>query len=328
MAEASVAEPSAPEVGQGESAVASSEVQPETWIPAGSVSTTLLQEASTTLPYPAASVLHRFRRAQDPDEQYDALIAAGETLAVTVSVTLAALLRARDGAQNGAATPDTGPDRDLGSLCRELSSRPMTFGAWITWLRRLASHTADHAELSSLLNEVLHDKAGQPGLVTSLDWIRKERNRAAHGDVPRSAPEYALRAEQNSRYLEAAVRSSAFLRGFPWLYTKKLFYRPRSGVFEISARIVMGSHPDFDTNKYRFTSPVANESFYLLDAGRPVQLTPLVAYGFCLACNSEELCYTARVSKHDGSATLHSFERGHEIQDRELGSEIRALIPS
>jgi hypothetical protein len=283
-----------------------------------------LQEAYTSLPFPAASALRQVHQAQNAKERYEAVIESAEILAITTTVTVAALLRARC---SGGALPLREPhatDQDLVQLrSAVIGRRPMTFGSWTTWLGRLAAHTSDHPDLAALLNHALLDEQNRFGLVTCLAALRQERNRAAHGNVPRSLPEYAQRTQEAGYYLEAAIHAAEFLRNFPWLLTQSVTYQPRTGHFEVSAQVAMSCHPDFDVNRYRFQEPVGTDMYYLLDAGKPVPLAPLVASRYCPRCMAVEMCFVTHAAPNAGPATLRSFTRGHDITDGPLADDIR-----
>jgi hypothetical protein len=152
---------------------------------------------------------------------------------------------------------------------------------------------------------------------TSLD--------VTHRNVPRSLPEYAQRAQACGAFLEDALRSAVFLRSFPWLLTEAVVYQPRTNQFEVTAQVAMGSHPDFDINRYRFADPVGTDMFYLLDTTTPIPLTPLIANRYCPVCMSMETCFVTHVEPAPGPATLRSFTRGHDLSDLPLADEVREL---
>ena len=274
------------------------------------------------LPFPVASALREVQRAQSSREQYDAMLRSAEALAIAVCVTAAALLRARRDPL-GESELHLARTRSLSSLRSSFFGRPATFGTWTNWLSALAARTAGYPVVSPEFDGALPDSDGAPGLVTCLNTLRDERNRAAHGDAPHSDPEAALRVSRIGSFLQAAVQKSTFLESCPWLLTNSCNYRPRSDDFEVSAYLAMGDHPEFDVGRYTFKVPLGTDMFYTVDHDEPIAISPLLARRFCISCQSLEVCYVAHVGKEHGPATLHSFNRGHEIADLDLGVEIR-----
>ncbi|MBS2962062.1 hypothetical protein KGA66_03310 [Actinocrinis puniceicyclus] len=165
-------------------------------------------------------------------------------------------------------------------------------------------------------------------MLQSLNALRDERNRSAHGDIPQSLPECALRAAEAGHQLEAAVTEAAFLTDFPWLLIRSTNYRPGRRTFEVTASLTMGGHPDFDLRRFVLTQPVGTDLFYLLDHGAPILLSPFVTSRFCPTCRNLEVCYPVHADSGTGPATMRSFERGHDIEDLQLGDEIRNLTDS
>lgn len=280
-----------------------------------------LATARRALPHPVARTVHEMQRAHTHKDRYEALLEAGETLAATVAVTAAGLLQAHGiGARN------------LSALRSALASGGgVTFGTWTDWLRNLCPLVRDRTDVVPGLAEALRDQSDtaarpdDPGLVQSLDRLRGERNRTAHGDKPRTQEEAALRVTELQPALERALWHAQFLGGLPWLLTVSCAYQRRTGTFEVVAHHLMGDHPDFDRLTFPCQEPVADDTVYVLSPAGPVALSPFAASRYCAECGQREVCYAARAGHRTLPAAYKSFGRGHSIPCPELDEEIAAL---
>ncbi|QHY97434.1 hypothetical protein SSPS47_20210 [Streptomyces sp. S4.7] len=285
----------------------------------------VLTRARGTLPHPVARAVRTLQLAPTAKEQYDALLDAAETLAITISVTAAALLRA--------AYEDDAADEDrrryagarLAELRKGFVERGAMFGTWTTWLGRLGPLPANSPGPLPGFLPALAGSPGSPGIVDDLNSLRGERNRAAHGDKPKSEPESALRVRECRIAFDRALGRARFLVATPWLLTVSCTYQHRSHDFHVIARDATGDHPDFERRIFTWERPVENDMFYVHGPAGPVPLSPFVANSFCEQCRQTEVCYTYRTAKNEGPATLKSFGRGHEIKVPVLGADIRSL---
>ncbi|TMU92721.1 hypothetical protein [Streptomyces sp. DASNCL29] len=286
----------------------------------------LLANARIALPHPVARAVRALQQAHTPKEKYEALLDAAETLAITVSVTAAALLQGRIESRSGNEGHEQGlGQNNLSALRKAYLGRGVMFGTWTTWLDRLRPLAADHPDLVFGLHHALQDMPDDLGIAGHLNVLREERNRAAHGNKPKSQPESALRVAECTYHLERALVRAQFLKSIPWLFTVSCVYQPRLRTFDVVAEDAMGDHPDFERRTFTWDRPVGNELFYLLGPEGPVSLSPFVANLFCSQCRQMEVCYAYKVGKGDGSAIFKSFGRGHEISAPEIGDEIRSL---
>ncbi|MFE9004754.1 hypothetical protein ACFYOY_21910 [Streptomyces sp. NPDC007875] len=286
----------------------------------------LLADARNALPHPVARAVRALQQAYTPKEKYEALLDAAETLAITVSVTAAALLQGQVESRSGSQEYGQGLGQyNLSALRKAYLAKGVMFGTWTTWLDKLRPLAADHPDLVVGLHQALQDTPDDPGIVGHLNALREERNRAAHGNKPKSQPESALRVAECTHHLERALTKAQFLKDIPWLFTVSCVYQPRSRTFDVVAEDAMGDHPDFERRTFTWARPVGNELFYLLGPEGPVSLSPFVANLFCSQCRQMEVCYAYKVSKGSGAAIFKSFGRGHEIAAAEMGDEIRSL---
>lgn len=278
---------------------------------------------SGKLPHPAARAMRRLRQAHTPEAQYDDLLDAAETLAIVVSSTVAALLQHWKPQPADLALRTTA----LSALkSRYFSPAGVMFGSWTSWLRNQVSSLASgHEDVLPGLSAALDNRSGSVGLIESLDALREERNRAAHGERPKSRPEAALRVEENLPHLEAALAKAAFMGNLPWILIESCTLRRRAEVFEVTARGVMGDHPDYETLSYEWGRPVVNDSVYVMSPQGPAEMSPLVANMFCQRCREVELAYLQRVNKSAGTAELKSFNRGHVLTSHEFAEEFMEL---
>ncbi|MFF2217557.1 hypothetical protein [Streptomyces antibioticus] len=275
------------------------------------------------MPHPVARAVRTLEQANTSKEQYEAMLDAAETLAISVSVTAAAALRGRIG---GNEESDESIRHNLSTLRSALlAGGGVTFGTWTNWLEAIRRFTASHPDAVPELSEGLRGDPHATDLVDHLNALRTERNRAAHGDRPQSEGESTLRVTKIRPHLEHALIKAKFLTHFPWLLTISCSYQPRSHTFDIVAYDVMGDHPDFERREFTWPHPVANDVFYVLGPEGPVTLSPFVASLFCPQCQQMEVCYAARATRKAGPATLKSFARGHTVHSTDLGDEIRLL---
>ncbi|MGP3927255.1 hypothetical protein [Streptomyces sp. 8N616] len=254
------------------------------------------------------------------------MLDAAESLAITISVTAAALLHGQSQRHAGGhGLPEGVVQRNLSALRSAYLGKGATFGTWTTWLNALRSLTETHPDLVPGLRDALQDKPDEPGIVVYLNALRQERNRAAHGNKPRSQSESALRVAQGAYQLEPALAKAQFLKDVPWLLTVSCAYQPRSHTFDVVAHRAMSDHPDFERQMFTWADPVANDTFYVLSPKGPVALSPFVASRFCPQCQQMEVCYVYRADRNEGPAELKSFGRGHDISAADLGDDVRSL---
>ncbi|WP_158674704.1 hypothetical protein [Streptomyces hoynatensis] len=254
------------------------------------------------------------------------MLDAAETLAITVSVTTAALLRfERTKLPQPPGAPFTVADDLLSQLRSSYLNKGAMFGTWTSFLEAVARKGAGLTHAPSALREFLRGAHGSHTAIGSLHNLRNERNRASHGDRPRSEEEAALRVSEHLPFLRSALEIFQPLQQLPWLYIASTAYSPKFGTFDVTALHVMGDHPDFERRRFTWSQPVGNGLFYVLTPEGALPLSPFVSRPFCQQCMQLEICYTYRVAKQNDSAQSKSFDRGHEILVDDLGAEIRDL---
>jgi hypothetical protein len=274
------------------------------------------------LPHPIARAVRVLQQAHDPRDQYEAILVAAETLAITLSVTAAAIL---NGWQHGAPEHDRVGRQELSALRSAYLGKGVMFGTWTSWLKSLAPLLTAYPDLIPGLRGALVDRPDTVGIVGHLNALRDERNKAAHGNRPHSRQEFSLRVAELTPHLETALSQARFLEEIPWLLTVSSSFQPRSHSFQVVAHRAMGDHPDFETRTFTWATPVADEVFYVLGPTGPLSLSPFVASRFCGHCSQLEVCYAYKTDKQHGPATFKSFDSGHDIPADELGDDLRSL---
>ncbi|WP_148081869.1 hypothetical protein [Streptomyces botrytidirepellens] len=269
-------------------------------------------DARNTFPHPIARALRSLHQAPTDKDRYEALLDAAEILAITLSVTVAALLQ------------EAG-QRNLSLLRRAYFGKGAMFGTWTTWLKELQPLAAAQPDLVAGLHLALGDGPDDPGIVTHLNALREERNRAAHGNKPKSQPESALRVAEGTHHLERALAKAEFLKATPWLFTVSCVYHPRSRDFEVVAQDATGDHPDFERRTFTWEHPVGIDMFYVHGPEGPVPLSPFVADLFCPQCRQMEVSYAYKASKGNRVATFKSFGRGHDIAAPHMVDDLLSL---
>lgn len=286
----------------------------------------LLTDARNTFPHPIARALRALQQAPTDKDRYEALLDAAEILAITISVTVAALLQGRLESRSGGQEqlPEAG-QRNLSLLRRAYFGKGAMFGTWTTWLKELQALAAAQPDLVAGLHLALGDGPGDPGIVTHLNALREERNRAAHGNKPKSQPESALRVAEGTHHLERALAKAQFLKATPWLFTVSCVFHPRSRNFEVVASDATGDHPDFERRTFTWAHPVGIDMFYVHGPEGPVPLSPFVADLFCPQCRQMEVSYAYKASKGNRVATFKSFGRGHDIAAPHMVDDLLSL---
>ncbi len=290
------------------------------------LSSNVMADARSGMPYPVARALRTLQQANTGKERYEAILDAAETLAISASVTAAAFLLARS--ESDAHQGDDQTRSSLSALRSALLSKGATFGTWTHWLEAVRPMTASAPEAVPGLRAALERDPDTPGLLERLDDLRKERNRAAHGDKPQSEGEATSRVKEIHPHLEGALKSAAPLLRAPWLLTVSAAYQPRKRSFDVIAKHAMGDHPDFERRRFNWRNPVATDVFYVLTDNGPITLSPFIASLFCPHCQQMEVCYAARAGKNTGPGQFKSFTRGHILQSEALGNDLRALPDS
>lgn len=288
------------------------------------LSAELLTHARNTLPHPIARAVRSLQQAHAPKEQYEALLDAAETLAITMCVSTAALLYEQD--ETPPIHGQVPGQRNLTSLRNTYFGSGAMFGTWTNWLKDLEPLASSHSYLTLGLSDALESKPGAPGILEHLRVLKKHRNRAAHGNKPKSQPESAVRVSECAPHFESLLTSAQYLTKYPWMFVISCAYQRRSRSFDVLAGHAMGDHPDFERRTFTFDHPVGNEVFYIIGPeGYPIPLTPFVANLFCQQCQQMEICYAYKVIKRENVAIYKSFGRGHEIRSLDLYEELHLL---
>ncbi|MCH6168671.1 hypothetical protein [Pseudonocardia alaniniphila] len=258
--------------------------------------------------YPIARAARALQRAQEPKEQYEALLEAADALSVTLGATAAAWLRAGGGDDAGLAQLRTAYERGV------------TQGTWNSITRRASAVSGAGAAFPGMPAGAAAKK-----LQVHLAELVKERNLWAHGSAPRTGAEAAQRLERLLPVLEGALERAAFLVDVPWVLTQSSSYNVRTRQFEVIASDAMADHPEFERRRLTSAVPLADDRFYVLVRDQePLDLTPFIVYRPCEICRHAEVFYADRLP--DGSSTvLKSFASGHKIIDSTLDEDIRML---
>jgi hypothetical protein len=283
-----------------------------------------LAAARKSLQHPIARAARALQQAHTPRDRYEAILDTAETLAITISVTAAALLRDQVTRPGGLVDRDPAI-RALSALRTAYTGQGAMFGTWTSWLSNLRPVLDTCPTLIPGLSEALESRPHSPSVIDELNALRDERNRAAHRNRPHTMQESTLRVAELMPHIEGALRQAHFLENTPWLLTMSSSFQPRSRLFDVVTRRVMGDHPDFEMQNFEWSEPVADDMFYLLGPSGPVMMSPFVASRFCTHCHQVEVCYAYRTGRRDGPATFKSFDSGHDIGVDELGDDLRDL---
>jgi hypothetical protein len=273
-----------------------------------------LTAARRSLHYPIARAARAIQLAPDRPAQYEAVLDAAEALTVTLGISATAWLCA-----TGKSVPSI---TDMyGAFLRGGVSQ----GRWLAVLNDARPIVARDDGVDGLA-KALQRRKGGAGLPADLEVLLQERNRWAHGARPRTAVEAGLRVLEIGPALEDALESALPFASAPWLLTQSSSFQ-RKGTFSVSALRVMGDHPEFERTRFESGAPLLDETFYLMTALGPIDLTPLVVMRYCNTCHRPEVCYADRIDNRHGVA-LKGFASGHVIFDSTLVGDVQALLGS
>ncbi|OEU90428.1 hypothetical protein DB35_04180 [Streptomyces abyssalis] len=269
--------------------------------------------------------MHLVEQAYSSKDRYEAMLNAAEILAATLALTSAGLIREVLTAAPGTVQQQEAITRQLSQLGNAYSRTGPTFGTWTSWLAALAPLLERNPELAPGLLEPLAPQGSEADLPSHLRALKDERNRASHGNKPRTHEEAALRIEDIAGHFNGALLGSRCLGSLPWLMPLSSEYQSLDHSFHVVAHHVTGNNPDFERRTFVWSKPTAVRTIYVLTPNGPVSLSPFVASRFCRQCLQHEVCYTYKHDSRSDEVLLKSFASGHEIRDSNLTNELAAL---
>ncbi len=277
-------------------------------------SSAVLTACRASLQYPVARSVRTLQMATDPKDQYEAILHTSEAISVTLGVTAAAWLRSES------------IGSDALSELQQSYRRGVSQGTWHSVIRAMGQYGVHHKTALHGSVEALRLGRGGTGLLADLRLLLEERNRWAHGARPRDKAEAATRVAQLLPPLEQALDKAQFLCNVAWVLAQGSSYRRRHGDFVVTVQRAMGDHPEFEASRMSSALPLADDTFYALGPGGPIDLTPFVVIRYCGTCMQREVCYADRLDQRHGVA-LKSFTSGHVIYDETLIEEMQFVLP-
>ena len=278
------------------------------------VNSELLDAARHELQYPIARAARAVQLAADRREEYEAVLSAGEALAITLGVSVTAALKSN--------LPSIAAFSELHAA---FLGRGVAQGHWISVLAAVNGVLKDRPEPLPGLAQALRLGPKSSGLIADLRTLVEERNRWAHGAGPHTSFDAAMRISDIAGSLERAIERSMFLAQSPWIVVIASSFRRGRGDFAVMASDAMADHPDFERHDLVSRVPLANDTFYMLIQDGPVDLTPFVVMRDCPVCRQAEVFYADRLDPKEG-VVLKSFARGHGTFDHTLTSEVENLF--
>jgi hypothetical protein len=274
---------------------------------------TVLTDARQVLHFPIARAVRAIQLAADHRAQYEAVLDAGEATTLTLGISAIAWLDSI-----GVFVPS------LTRLGNSFQRGGVSLGRWLAVLNdvRPVAASTDRVAPPGLREATSRDKDGGP--LADLDLLLQERNKWAHGARPRDAIEAGRRVLELGPVLERALHSIMPFAHSAWLQVQSGSFR-RGGTFSMSALRAMGDHPEFERTQFESTTPLLDETFYLMSARGPIELSPLLALRYCDACGKPEMFYADRFKGKHGVA-LKSFANGHVVFDPGLTAPIEDLF--
>ncbi len=273
----------------------------------------VLTASRQTLPYPVARAARAVQLSTDPMDVYRAVLRCAEATCIVLGVTSVAWAR-----HYGVVT------KELTALQGAYLDRGVSQGHWLTAARSLERPMSTHEAAPPRLAEALRPRKGG-GLLTDLEELLQERNRAAHGAEPHNRLEAADRNHLLVPVLERALMAASFLRNIEWVITRNSQFRRRQGKFEVSAYRAMSDHPDFELVNFITDQPLADDIFYARTPVATIDLTPLIVLRNCPVCRQAEVAHADRLDPKKG-VSLKTFDRGHPLFDAALSDEVRTLL--
>lgn len=272
-----------------------------------------LEQARVSLPYPAARAARALSLATNARDQYEAILDAAEALTLTLGINAAAWAR-----------QELPGCEALVRLHKAYTDRGVSQGHWHQLIREVEKQSVGHTSPLTGMSESLRQGKGGAGLLADLRALLEERNRSAHGARPHNNSEAAVRVMELNEPLERALTKSLFLAATPWVLVESSSYQRTGRDFNILGYRAMGDHPEFERLKLNTATPLADDNFYALGSGSPIDLSPFVVMRYCQTCRQPEICYADRLDDKQG-VSLKSFSRGHLIFDPSLTEEIRSI---
>jgi hypothetical protein len=263
-------------------------------------------------PYPIAAAARKLLTATDLKTTYEAVLDLGETLTVCLGSVVAAV--SRDLAEGTPA---------VSRLKEAYATRGVSVGHWQAVTQDARQLSGEQLAVIPGLAESVRARKRGSGLPEQLGLLVRERNRWAHGGRFPSHTDLVDHIGASLPPLMSALDQAAFLVDSPWMFVEDSSFRRDTATFWVRAQQAMGSHPDFDVDRFESAEPLADEVLY---ARTPTSMarSPFVVLRECPTCRRAEIFHADRLV--DGHVVLKSFGKGHELHDTGLAAELKTAM--
>jgi hypothetical protein len=218
-------------------------------------------------------------------------------------------------------------DPALGMLHKAFHLRGVSQGHWHEVISAAEAAMKEQPE-TALTGFVagVSKSSKSPSVVQMLKDLLEERNRSAHGARPHNRSEAAVRVHEYMPLIEGLLARLSFMKRDSWVLVEGVAYRRQGRNFVVQCGVAMSDHPEFESRTVELSVPLANETFYVLADGGPLDLTPFLLVRYCEVCHQPEVCFADRVCQDKG-VSLKSVGRGHQIFDAAMVHEFDSLLP-
>jgi hypothetical protein len=276
-------------------------------VPIGLSDEQLLQEISTSYPFPVAFSLRRFDNSPYLDEK---LRCVENTLAFLGSLGVAIAghcglslraggdLRKLDLAKCWDRGITIGEWRDiirettLGLMRLGEAETPVPQFPYFYWKRVRGKHTSETAHL--------------------IEELPRIRNDLAHGRHPTSESERAQLVAQLRDKMFAILKSVRFLRDYPLWCVADAERQRGEPLIQVAYRSCTGDNPEFEVRQGQCEELPFKNTLYLRADDVMVDLTPWLVLRTCPRCGADAIFYVERIDQGRRMVTYKSFNRGHQ----------------
>ncbi|MFB3921981.1 MAG: hypothetical protein ACE145_09675 [Terriglobia bacterium] len=264
-------------------------------------------------PYPLAYPYRLLVGINNPSELYSQQLRVAENILAFLASICLALVDKRDRA--GCAV-------DL-AACWRGGISPGDWREICQKAVRVLKNYKDHRLAQSL--SALWADTGKKGFFQRVDTLIRLKNDMKHDRGPKNEDEFVEATCTLGEVLTECLRDMAFMTEHPIRLVRDMDVARGTRTVVIYTLRCEGDHPGFPQEKADYPEPLKKNDLYIeVEPARWVALFPFVVPRNCPQCKSREIYFVDKWQGKGEPALLKSFERGHSVENDEVGQGLEA----
>jgi hypothetical protein len=161
----------------------------------------------------------------------------------------------------------------------------------------------------------------------AVDRLISTRNDFHHGRGPKTEEDLAKAVDETSGLFCLVYGDLAFLTEYPIRLVREIdAIRGTTRVILQTLRLA-GDHPGLMQEKLEYATPLKRNDLYIeLQSGIWEPLYPFLSVHSCPTCKIRETYFVDAWAGPGKGAKLKSFERGHTIENKDIGEALKHLV--